>query len=119
MRLATTKVTARYFQQALHDDVSIAAPLTFFTASGAHPLVARPSPGDAFRVQRAAALDAVAQVATLRVGIVAAVALVDLEERTIDIFFIHRSRDDRRSVEGIVAFRAPAQRFTAPAIFTD
>lgn len=119
MRLATTKVTARYFQQALHEDASIAAPLTFFTASGAHPLVVRPSPGEAFRMQRAVALEAAAHVATQRVGIVAAVALVDLEERTIDIFFINRSREDRRNVEGIVAFRAPAQRFTAPAIFTD
>jgi hypothetical protein len=118
MRLMTTRATARYFRDALHERPT-PSPLTFFTASGAHPLVVRPTIDHAFSVQRGAALDAVEHLQTHRVGIVAAVALVDLEERSVDIFFVDRARDDRRRVDGIVTFRAPAQRFTAPAIFTD
>ena len=49
--------------------------------------------------------------------IVAAVALVDVEERSIDVLFVNR--DDRRRVEGVMPFRAPSQRFSVPAVFTD
>jgi hypothetical protein len=119
MRLATTKVTARYFHDALHDEAPAAPALTFFTASDAYPLIVRRSADRAFSVQRASALDAVEHLQTHRVGTIAAVALVDLDERAIDVFFITRSRDDRRRVDGVVTFRAPAQRFTAPAVFTD
>jgi hypothetical protein len=119
LRLTTTRATARAFREVVHEEVRMTPPLTFFTASGAYPLVVRSMTDHAFAMQRAAALDAVAHLQTHRVGIIAAVALVDLEERAVDVFFIDRSRDDRRRVDGIVPFRAPAQRFTAPAIFTD
>ena len=118
MRLATTRQTARYFAEALHGGTTD-MPLTFFTSAGQYPLVVRPDLGGAFSAQKEVALDAVERFGARRIGIVAAVALVDVEERSIDVLFVSRSRDDRRHVDGVMPFRAPSQRFTAPAVFTD
>jgi hypothetical protein len=119
MRLSTTLQTSRYFNDALRGEAIADPPLTFFTSAGQFPLVVRPNIGDAFSAQKALALHAVEQLRSRRGGTVAAVALVDVEERSIDVLFIVTGRDDRRSVEGVMPFRAPSQRFTAPAIFTD
>lgn len=119
MRNATTRQTARYFADVLaHRDV-VDAPLTFFTSSGQFPLVVVPNLSALFSVQKTLALSAIERLAIRRVGLVAAVALVDVEERSIDVHFVNRSRDDRRWVDGVMAFRAPTQRFTSSAVFTD
>lgn len=119
MRLATTRQTARYFAEVLHGGAPGDMPLTFFTSAGQFPLVVRSNVGGAFSAQKEVALDAVERFESRRIGIVAAVALVDVEERSIEVLFISRDRDDRRRVEGVMPFRAPSQRFTAPAVFTD
>lgn len=119
MRLAATRLTVRYFREALDEVPLLKPPLTFLTASDAYPLIVRPTPDRTYNVQRAAALEAVEHLQTHRTGIIAAVALVDLEEHVIDMFFIDQSRGDRRRVDGIAEFRASTQRFAARAIFTD
>jgi hypothetical protein len=119
MRTATTRQTARYFVDVVaHRDI-VEAPLTFFTSSGQFPLVVLPNLNALFSVQKTLALSAIERLAIRRVGLVAAVALVDVEERSIDVHFVNRSRDDRRRVDGVMAFRAPTQRFTSSAVFTD
>lgn len=119
MRNATTRQTARYFADVLaHRDI-VDAPLTFFTSSGQFPLVVVPNLSALFSAQKTLALSAIERLAIRRVGLVAAVALVDVEERSIDVHFVNRSRDDRRWVDGVMAFRAPTQRFTSSAVFTD
>jgi hypothetical protein len=119
MRNATTRQTARYFADVpAHRDV-VDAPLTFFTSSGQFPLVVLPNLSALFSAQKTLALSAIERLAIRRVGLVAAVALVDVEERSIDVLFVDRTHDDRRRVEGVMTFRAATQRFSSAAVFTD
>jgi len=119
MRAATTQQTVRYFADVLRGDSLADAPLTFFTSAGKHPLAVAVDLGESFSVQKAQALAAVDGLCTRRVGIVAAIALVSIEERSIDMLFVSRNHNDKRRVESVVTFRAPAQRFASSAVFTD
>jgi hypothetical protein len=118
-RAATTQQTVRYFADVLRGSELADAPLTFFTSAGKHPLAVAVDLGEGFSVQKAQALAAVDGISTRRVGIVAAVALVSIEERLIDMLFVSKNRNDKRRVESVVTFRAPAQRFASSAVFTD
>lgn len=119
MRIATTRQTVRYFADAARPGEDTSAPLTFFTSAGQFPLTALADTGEAFSLQKARALAAIDNTPMRRVGIVAAVALVSIEERSIDILFVSRSREDSRRVIGVSEFRAPSQRYTSPAVFSD
>ena len=119
MRTATTQQTVRYFSDVLRGNELADSPLTFFTSAGKHPLAVVVDLGEGFSVQKSQALAAVDDFASRRAGIVAAVALVSIEERAIDMLFVSRNRNDKRRVESVVTFRAPAQRFASSAVFTD
>ena len=119
MRLATTRQTIRYFADLIGGRESADAPLTFFTSAGRFPLTVLADDSDAFSQQKARAVAAIDAVPLRGVGVVAAVALVSIEARAIDVLFVSRNREDHRRVLGVAEFRAPSQRYTAPAVFTD
>jgi hypothetical protein len=119
MRLTATRQSARYFSDLLHGSELADAPLTFFTSAGRYPLAVAADRGEGFHAQKAHALSAVEGIGLHRTGIIAAVALVALEERSIDVLFVSRNRTDQRRVEGVTTFRAPSQRYTSSAVFTD
>jgi len=119
MRLTATRQTARYFADVVGGRACTDPPLTFFTSAGQFPLTVLADTGETFGVQKARALGALDAFPTRRVGIVAVVALVGIDERRIDVLFVARSREDHRRVIEVTEFRAPAQRYAAPAVFTD
>lgn len=119
MRIATTRQTVRYFADAVRPSQDTSAPLTFFTSNGQFPLTVLADTGEAFSLQKARALAAIDSTPMRRVGIVAAVALIGIEERFVDILFVSRSREDHRRVIGVTQFRAPSQRHTSPAVWSD
>ena len=119
MRIATTRQTVRYFADAVRPGGDASAPLTFFTSAGQFPLTVLADTGETFSLQKARALAAIDSTPMRRIGIVAAVALIAIEERSINILFVSRSREDSRRVIGVTEFRAPAQRYTSPAAFSD
>jgi len=119
MRATTTQQTVRYFADVLRGDELADHPLTLFTSAGRHPLAVVDDLGEGFRAQKEQALAAVVSITSRRIGIVAAVALVSIEERAIDMLFVSKNRNDKRRVESVVTFRAPAQRFASSAVFTD
>ncbi|HEX2059394.1 MAG TPA: hypothetical protein VHK90_01505, partial [Thermoanaerobaculia bacterium] len=65
-----------------------------------------PSTGDRFSVEKAVAREALDGLAPRPSGVTAAVALVSIEAAAIDVFFVHHSRTDRRTVDRILPFRA-------------
>ncbi len=119
MRLTATRQSARYFNDLLHGSELADAPLTFFTSAGQYPLAVAADRGEGFHAQKAHALSACEGIGPRRTGIIAAVALVAIEERSIDVLFVSRNRTDQRRVEGVTTFRAPSQRYTTSAVFTD
>jgi hypothetical protein len=119
MRGATTRQTARYFADVLEKREVADAPLTLFTSAGQFPLVVAPNVSARFSEQKARALAAIERLAVRRMGIIAAVAMVDLEEQSIDVLFVDRTPADRRRVDGVMAFRVATQRFASSATWTD
>ncbi|HET8798196.1 MAG TPA: hypothetical protein VFO89_10940 [Thermoanaerobaculia bacterium] len=119
MRGTTTRKTARYFADVLEKREVTDAPLSFFTSAGQFPLVVVPNVSARFSGQKDRALAAIERLPVRRMGIIAAVAMVDVEEQSIDVLFVDRTRTDRRRVDGVMAFRAATQPFAESAIFTD
>jgi hypothetical protein len=119
LRRETSRQTARYFADVLRDEGIADAPLTFFMSSGRFPLAVRPGDLDDFRNEAAQALELLDGYETQRTGVIAAVALVSLAARAIDILVVSRSRTDRRRVERVMPFRTPSMRFDNATTFTD
>ncbi len=119
LRRSTAHQTARYFDDVLRGDELADAPLTFFTSSGKYPLAVRPGALDVFRDEEAQALELVDGFETQRTGVIAAIALVSIDEPAIDVLFVSRSRTDRRRVERVMPFRTPKTRFESATTFTD
>jgi hypothetical protein len=120
MRGATTRRTARYLADVLEEREVADAPLTFFTSTtGQFPLVVVPNVSARVSEQKTHALTAIDGLAVRRMGIIAAVAMVDLAEQSIDVLFVDRTRADRRRVEGVMTFHAATQPFAEFAVWTD
>jgi hypothetical protein len=120
MRGATTRQTARYLADVLEKREVADAPLTFFTsATGQFPLVVVPNVSARVSEQKTHALAAIDGLAVRRIGIIAAVAMVELAEQSIDVLFVDRTRADRRRVEGVMTFHAATQPFAESAVWTD
>lgn len=95
-------------------------PLTFILPEATLPLTVRPfQPDDRFSVQKEQALDAMLAIGRLHRGLVAAVALVSIEEHTIDVHLISSSRSDTRRVDRVIELRRPKAPQSAPVAMSD
>lgn len=121
LRAAVSTQSARYFAGVLCGEETSDPPLTLFTSSCVRfPLIVRPSDLGDFMEEEEQALDLVEAFETERSGVIAAVALVALEDRAIDVLFVSRERrTDRRRVERVLPFRAARRPFDTNTTFTD
>jgi len=120
LRAATSRQSARYFANVLRREETSDPPLTFFTSSGQFPLIVHPSDLADFMEEEERALALVDAFESQRSGVIAAVALVALEDRAIDLLFVSQERrTDRRRVERVMHFRAAKRPFDQDTTFTD
>jgi hypothetical protein len=121
LRAAASRQSARYFADVLRGEETADPPLTLFTSSSTRfPLIVHPSNLADFMEEEEQALALVDAFETQRSGVIAAVALVALEDRAIDLLFVSQERGtDRRRVERVMPFRAAKRPFDQDTTFTD